>query len=666
MKKLLFVTLLFVAPLITLADEATSTATTTPETTVEETIVVNLNIRHTNTVIFSSPITVPKNKTIGTLDNTGASHTVLSDSVLGALVRADSDSELFRISDLAHYSSFDSFIINCIEANTSNFCYNWQYVVNNTYPYVGIDDYILSQGDTIYLYFGSPRKFSFTATTTDTQTPFDVLVETYDYENDAWNPLENARVGATQPNPSDPYSPLVPFSSMSNTLGIASLLVSTPGTFDIGLELDYYYPTQPIVVIEALSTTTSTSTPPENTQSNNSSSRREESQTTEPQKNFDLEKALSFILSYQNEQGVFANDLYTDWALLALIAGDASGNAISKTKKYITENPTTGSYLLDYERRALSLMSAGINPYTGSSKNYIDYILKTFDGTQFGNSDLFNDDIFALIPLVKAGYGTQDPEIQQATAFIISKQDSNGSWLGVDLTSASIQALVPVRSLSGVEEALQKAKNYLKNAQGTDGGFGNSFATSWAIQAIHALGEDPKTWTKNNRSPLDYLANIQDPDGGLDKSLDTNSRLWATSYAITAQSGKTWNALMATFSKNTSRDAGSSPAVSAGTTGTTTGFVLGTSTSALIQADRDITRKLVLDYIYELTGLTGDTLILLYEPQTVIPAPKKQTVSTTTEQEIPNDTLPARTFEVPTPPRNIKGTLKDFFDSIFK
>lgn len=664
MKKLLFVTLLFIAPLFTLAEEATSTATTTPEISVEETIVVNLNIRHTNTVIFSSPITLPKSKTIGVTDNTGTSHTVLSDSVLGALVRADGDSDSFRISNLAHYSSFDSFLINCIEASTSNFCYNWQYVVNNTYPYVGIDDYILSQGDTIYLYFGSPRKFSFTATTTDTQTPFDVLVETYDYENDAWNPLENARVGATQPNPSDPYSPLVPFSSMSNALGIASLLVSTPGTFDIGLELDYYYPTSPIVITEA--TTTSHAITSETPQSNNSSSHREESQTTEPQKSFDLEKALSFILSYQNEQGVFVNDLYTDWALLALIAGDASGNAINKTKKYITENPTTGSYLLDYERRTLSLMSAGINPYTGSSQNYIEYILKTFDGTQFGNSDLFNDDIFALIPLLKAGYGTQDSEIQKAVAFVLSKQDSNGSWLGVDLTSASIQALVPVRSLSGVEEALQKAKNYLKNTQGSDGGFGNSFATSWAIQAIQALGEDPKTWTKNNKSPLDYLANIQDPDGGLDKILDTNSRLWTTSYATAALSGKTWNALMTPFSKNTPRDTGSSPIVSAGTTGTTTGFVLGTSTSALIRTDRDVTRKIVLDYIYELTGLTGDTLILLYEPQTIIPVPKKQNVPTTTEQETLNEILPARAFEVPTPPRNIKGTLKDFLDSIFK
>ena len=123
---------------------------------------------------------------------------------------------------------------------------------------------------------------------------------------------------------------------------------------------------------------------------------------------------------------------------------------------------------------------------------------------------------------------------------------------------------------------------------------------------------------------------------------------------------------MATFSKNTSRDAGSSPVVSAGTTGTTTGFVLGTSTSALIQADRDITRKLVLDYIYELTGLTGDTLILLYEPQIPVPPSKKQNISTTTEQEIPDDRLPAQAFEVPTPPRNIKGALKDFFDSIFK
>lgn len=665
MGKILFATLLFFTPLITLAQEATSTSTTTQEVQAEEIIVVNLNIRHTNTVIFSGQITVPKNKTIGTLDNTGTSHTVLSDSVLGALVRADGDSDSFRISDLAYYNSFDSFIINCIEANSSNFCYNWQYVVNNIYPYVGIDDYALSDGDTIYLYFGSPRKFSFTATTTDTQTPFDVLVETYNYENDTWNPLENASVGATQSNPNDPYSPFVPFSTMSNTNGIAKLLISTAGTYDIGLALDYYYPTSPIVVeLTPSATEVSTTTPA--TENNNSSSRREEAQTLRQTKIFDIQKALSFLLSYQYENGIFLNDLYTDWSLIALASQNASQNAIEKTKKYITENPTTGSYLLDYERRALALMSAGVNPYSGSSRNYIETILRSFDGTQFGDIDLFNDDIFAIIPLTKAGYTASDTEIQKTVKFILSKQESNGSWIGIDLTSASIQALVPVRSLLGVEEALGKAKNYLKNSQQSDGGFGNSFATSWTIQALYALEENPALWIKNEKSPLDYLATLQDADGGLDKNMDTNSRLWSTAYAITAHSGKTWNALMTPFSKNTPQNINYLSNTSAGSTGTTTGFVLGTSTGAIIQTDQETTRKIILDYIYEQTGLTGDTLILLYEPQVIIPALKKKTVATTTEQEIADDTLPARAFEVPAPPRNIKGSIKDFLDSIFK
>jgi len=46
----------------------------------------------------------------------------------------------------------------------------------------------------------------------------------------------------------------------------------------------------------------------------------------------------------------------------------------------------------------------------------------------------------------------------------------------------------------------------LAGAQGADGGFGNSFATTWAMQAIAALAEDPDDWRKNGQSPQSFLA----------------------------------------------------------------------------------------------------------------------------------------------------------------
>ncbi len=58
---------------------------------------------------------------------------------------------------------------------------------------------------------------------------------------------------------------------------------------------------------------------------------------------------------------------------------------------------------------------------------------------------------------------------------------------------------------------IQMALKYLHTLQKSDGGFANpgqssSVAkTSWAIMAIAAAGQDPHTWKKNGKSPVDYL-----------------------------------------------------------------------------------------------------------------------------------------------------------------
>jgi hypothetical protein len=117
------------------------------------------------------------------------------------------------------------------------------------------------------------------------------------------------------------------------------------------------------------------------------------------------------------------------------------------------------------------------------------------------------------------------------------------------MTSAAIQALIQVKSLDGVDSALGKAKEYLKTQQQADGGWGNVPATSWAMQAIAALGENPNDWEKNNKNPNDYLSAQQMVDGGLEtSSADVNTRIWSTSYAVPAALGKNWNNILNNFS----------------------------------------------------------------------------------------------------------------------
>jgi prenyltransferase beta subunit len=54
-------------------------------------------------------------------------------------------------------------------------------------------------------------------------------------------------------------------------------------------------------------------------------------------------------------------------------------------------------------------------------------------------------------------------------------------------------------------ETIQNALNYLKTQQVSDGGFGDLSTTNWAVMAISSANEDPHTWIKNGKSPVDYM-----------------------------------------------------------------------------------------------------------------------------------------------------------------
>ena len=88
-----------------------------------------------------------------------------------------------------------------------------------------------------------------------------------------------------------------------------------------------------------------------------------------------------------------------------------------------------------------------------------------------------------------------------------------------------VSLLIPGISASSpaVETAVEKGLSYLESRQNTDGGFiepntgTTSISATWfASQAIVAAGEDPLSakWTKNGKTPLDYLA--ESPDGKSD------------------------------------------------------------------------------------------------------------------------------------------------------
>jgi len=257
--------------------------------------------------------------------------------------------------------------------------------------------------------------------------------------------------------------------------------------------------------------------------------------------------ALAFLL--QNQQnGFFGGVLQNDWVAIALRSTDTPQTTLEALTPYLLETKELSS-VTDYERRAMALEAMGINPY--SVPTVIQKIVASFDGAQIGDPNAINDDIFSVFPLMHAGYTTDDEIIKKEINFILSAQESTGAWDNVDLTSAAIQALVPMSDIAGVPEALLKAKEYLKSREDSNGCVGNIYSTSWAIQAIIALGESPSTWAVwGGSTPLSCMALLQSSDGGFGPMEATiESRMWATAYALPALQEKPWNTLLQKFPK---------------------------------------------------------------------------------------------------------------------
>ncbi len=264
---------------------------------------------------------------------------------------------------------------------------------------------------------------------------------------------------------------------------------------------------------------------------------------------FDTKKAFEFLISQQKENGSFGEDLYTDWTSLAFASTTDYQIQKDKLIKYYTELKTKDYQLTDYERRAMATMSLGLNPYNINGENYIEKITGVFDGKQFGDPNEDNDDIFALTVLQNTGFTKDEKIIGNTIDFILSKQKENGSWdNSVDMTGAGIEALVSFNENLNVKNSLERAKEFLKQNQKDDGGFGNVSATAWAMEGILSLGEKPEDWVKNKNSPLDYLAENQDTDGGI-KNENKENKIWETAYVLSALSGKSWNQIMQKFSK---------------------------------------------------------------------------------------------------------------------
>ncbi len=508
-----------------------------PESAPQETIL----IRNGNTVIFQGSVGLPAAGTVDITDNAGETHSINSQSVLGLLYAIDRESDAFSISDLQYYSSFGSLYLKCIiPASASALCDNWQYVVNDITPFSGMDATALSGGETIGLYFGYAHQVLLDKASIAPGESFTATAQKYNYLSNSWNALDGVTLGVTTPNPDDAWSPIVVHTQTVDTNGIASFALQNTGTYSVGISEDYYFPSYQVIVTEP------TPAAPQNTGG----------EGTPPPPVFSVTNAINYLMDTQNPDGSFDNgEMYTDWAAIAFAADGIQDVIREKFIEFMKTKNEISFLLTDNERRVMALLALGENPYAFNGADYIAPIIKSFDGAQFGDINFTNDDIFALIPLASAGYTESDEMIAKDISFIISKQKENGSWEdSIDMTSATVQALAPFKSMADIPNSLLQAEKYLKNSQENNGGFGSVFSTSWAAQAMSALGA---SWVKGGNS-IDNYFGIQQTNANDGAVIPTSeplqSRIWATSYAIPAVLKKPWSKIMRPVQKQNGID----------------------------------------------------------------------------------------------------------------
>ena len=490
---------------------------------------VSVSLRYQSNLLFQGQIALPAPGTVTLNDMAGVPRTVNAQSVLALLANIDASNPAFAVSKLQYFPGFSppSLYLKCIQipAEAVEACDNWLYVVQGTSPALGMDQYILQGGEQVFIYFGPSRRVYMENSQVGNNGTFIASAQTYNYQDNTWSPATLVTIGVFT---GDYWAPTVLATQAVNQTGQAVFQLSTPGTYGVGIQEDFYYPFISFTVVQS------------GLPGGSAGSQNPVAQDSAP-KIFSAEKAAGFLAIRQNADGSFGSSpMFSDWAAVALGSLEEESAAKTRLSEYLLEDSNPGEFVSDSLRRAMALMALGINPYSGTKTNYIENITKSFDGTQFGDSGLYNDDVFSLLVLLKAGYSPPDEIIEKTISFILSFQQQNGSWNGVDMTAAAVQALSLVSSQENVKEALLKAMAYLQKSQENNGSFGNMYSTSWAMQAIAALNETTSS---------QYLASQQAQDGGVESLGTWDNRIWATSYAIPAALGKDWGKVLVAFEK---------------------------------------------------------------------------------------------------------------------
>lgn len=246
-----------------------------------------------------------------------------------------------------------------------------------------------------------------------------------------------------------------------------------------------------------------------------------------------------------------------EWLMLALarstwadqISDSSRAAYLTALRAYLAESGySTNSGRLEKNkptenaRIALALTALGYAPGDFEGYDLLAALTDTTWTTWQGN----NSTAFALMAFRAAGYSASNRDALVQS--LLAGQLASGAWsisgevADQDTTSMVVQSLAPYYgSDASVRAAVDRALAWLRELQGSDGGFGETAeGNAQVIVALTALQIDPAgaDWTKDGRSVIDALtAYYVDEQGGFQHKLNGGYNQMATEqsfYALVA------------------------------------------------------------------------------------------------------------------------------------
>ncbi len=304
---------------------------------------------------------------------------------------------------------------------------------------------------------------------------------------------------------------------------------------------------------------------------------------TETQIQTAIDKILNYLKSNQDEEGKIMDGTVTDWSIISFGADNQYADDINEKgvslleyeKKYNLDDPSDLNSCATYPRHILALLSAGVEKDDEAMLGLKNKIINDcYTDNKYGLNGI-NDDVFALISLLALDINPAENIVRDMVSNIKDWQLENGAfswpdWMdptqktaGDDITGVSINALKYAQN-KGVEienEIINNAKDYLKNTQQTDGGWGygstDIMTTSWVLMGINALRETQNDWfNTTGQNPWYPLVNNLNEDGYYESAWVPGTADWfALKHAVPALAGKSWPIILDPIVENFSSGA---------------------------------------------------------------------------------------------------------------